>query len=324
MYLQRKSTFSFPDSYYSPHHSSGGSGASLINPSVVAMMTTKLRRPNFNFTPFAPSASSSSSDNAATSSSSRVVAAATIGGGGNATTTASTARDPPPSASSRQLADCYARLRHERILLRIHDARYDDDDDDPVPANDAAVVGDDPRRGGRGGEEDDAGPIMERCVALLEPILGVFVSNCIARDEERANKRRRSSKEEGRRRGPPDESDNDGEEESDGEEVDEVPPQLTRVARFFPHRFSPMRRALLRPPPPPPPPPVRATASASMWNWPHATASAWRGRAARGVCWPTPSTSRFARPSNRIGGLRAMPVGGFRHLHAVDKSLLEV
>ena len=108
--------------------------------------------------------------------------------------------------------------------------------------------------GGGGGEEDDAGPIMECCVVLLEPILGVFVSNCIARDEERANKRRRSSKEEGRRRGPPDESDNDGEEESDGEEVDEVPPQLTRVARFFPHRFSPMRRALLRPPPPSPPP----------------------------------------------------------------------
>ena len=86
-------------------------------------------------------------DDAATSSSSRVVATTTIGGGGNATTTASTARDPPPSASSRQLADCYARLRHERILLRIHDARYDDDDD-PVPANDAAVVGDNPRRGG--------------------------------------------------------------------------------------------------------------------------------------------------------------------------------
>jgi hypothetical protein len=108
--------------------------------------------------------------------------------------------------------------------------------------------------GGGGGEEDDAGPIMECCVVLLEPILGVFVSNCIARDEERANKRRRSSKEEGRRRGPPDKSDNDGEEESDGEEIDEVPPQLTRVARFFPHRFSPMRRALLRPPPPSPPP----------------------------------------------------------------------
>ena len=32
-----------------------------------------------------------------------------------------------------------------------------------------------------------------------------------------------------------------------------MPPQLTRVARFFPHRFSPMRRALLRPPPPSPP-----------------------------------------------------------------------
>ena len=63
----------------------------------------------------------------------------------------------------------------------------------------------------------------------------MFVSNCIARDEERANKRRRSSKEEGRRRGPPDKSDNDGEEEIDGEEVDEVgaAPADARRSIFF-------------------------------------------------------------------------------------------
>ena len=38
-------------------------------------------------------------------------------------------------------------------------------------------------------------------------------------------------------------------EKEEGDVEDEVPPQIIRVARFFPQRWVPMKRALLRPPP---------------------------------------------------------------------------
>ncbi|KAL3823446.1 hypothetical protein ACHAXA_010206 [Cyclostephanos tholiformis] len=209
------------------------------------MSTSRLRRPNFNLLPFVPTASSSSSspNNAPPPSFSRVAIAA-----GSATTTtaaAAGASAPPSSSASRQLAR-YARLCHERMLLNCDD-QVDDDAEDQA--------GDDSRRrgGGGGGDDDYAGkrrseegPSMERCIALLEPILGSFRSYCIAKDEERARRLKKNGRSEG---DGCDEICGDG--EDDGDEDDEVPPQLTRVARFFPHRFMPMRRALLRPPAPP-------------------------------------------------------------------------
>jgi hypothetical protein len=78
----------------------------------------------------------------------------------------------------------------------------------------------------------------------------LFVSSCIANDETRARKTTGEgmSSSGARRGGGRDGETNDlvGEDKEEDND-DEVLPQLTRVACFFPQRYVPMRRALLRP-----------------------------------------------------------------------------
>jgi hypothetical protein len=97
--------------------------------------------------------------------------------------------------------------------------------------------------------KDDTGNkiSMERCIAQLEPILDKFRTSCILKDNTRKKKKRC------RHQGHSSSSNADtGEEDMDAnvntdEDEDEIPPQLTRTARFFPHIFQPIKRALLRP-----------------------------------------------------------------------------
>eukprot|EP00571_Detonula_confervacea_P006187 CAMPEP_0172318786 /NCGR_PEP_ID=MMETSP1058-20130122/35789_1 /TAXON_ID=83371 /ORGANISM="Detonula confervacea, Strain CCMP 353" /LENGTH=598 /DNA_ID=CAMNT_0013033687 /DNA_START=101 /DNA_END=1897 /DNA_ORIENTATION=- len=103
-------------------------------------------------------------------------------------------------------------------------------------------------------KKDD--PSMEQCITLLEPPLKTFQSNCIKNDSKARAKKKSKKK---HRHGDGDNNGNskDGtnknnrrkDEDDEHDEEDEVPPQLLRLARFFPFRWLPMKRALLRPPP---------------------------------------------------------------------------
>jgi hypothetical protein len=84
---------------------------------------------------------------------------------------------------------------------------------------------------------------MERCIAQLEPILDKFRTSCILNDKSRKKKRRQGNIGNNTATGEVEIMNaNDNEDDED-----EIPPQLTRTARFFPHIFQPIKRALLRP-----------------------------------------------------------------------------
>lgn len=113
------------------------------------------------------------------------------------------------------------------LYCRPYDGENEDDDeaddDDGHAASTDGVA-----------ESRKDSPSVERCVTLLEPHLQHFRERC--EDRESSNKKRKASDELGQH--------------LDGETAreDEVPQQLVNLIRFFPERWLPVKKALLRPP----------------------------------------------------------------------------
>jgi hypothetical protein len=216
------------------------------------MSSSKLRRPNFNLS------GRISNDVAWTSSATRISAGAGCGTpSGSTSTTAST--------SAQSLVN-YTRLCHKRLassssIQPIHN-RHKANDDEVVDDGQDHYRATTNTEGSKIGVDENNNittinnntpPNLEHSVILLEPILEIFQTSCIQNDkakrkQQKQQRRQFSHEHEGGRTEPAMTHNNkvDNEEEDD---EDEIPPQLLRAAKFFPYRFIPMKRALLRSPP---------------------------------------------------------------------------
>ena len=154
---------------------------------------------------------------------------------------------PPPlgggAIEPQHLAD-YTRSCHQRLLLN-NDA-FDKDNDNynnDVNDDDNPSSFEEKNKSKKKNDDTRNKISMERCIAQLEPILDKFRTSCILNDKSRKKKRRQGNIGNSAATGEVEimnATDNEDDE-------DEIPPQLTRTARFFPHIFQPIKRALLRP-----------------------------------------------------------------------------
>ena len=154
------------------------------------------------------------------------------------------------SHSSRQLAS-FTRQCHKRISSSASNTlRIEDDEEDTNSGlqtiNDGAPTNTN-NTNEKIGNNDTS---MEQCIILLEPSLKIFQSTCMKNDKAKHKKSKKQSKSQ---------HNSKVHQEVDDENIlnhkeiedndDEVPPQIIRVARFFPQRWLPTKRALLRAPP---------------------------------------------------------------------------
>ena len=164
------------------------------------------------------------------------------------------------ASSSNKLANytrqCHTRLSNDALNL---DEDHDDDGDDNggrLVTSDQKITINNNGAGGKNYNNNDTNTTnMGQCIILLEPSLKVFQSTCIQNDKARKKKKKKKKRQKSKKK---EKMNNGGEmmmmndvasEKEEGDVDDEVPPQIIRVARFFPQRWVPMKRALLRPPP---------------------------------------------------------------------------
>ena len=204
------------------------------------MTPSNLRRPNFNL-----SLEEISSDVASS-------AACTARGGNPNAILSTTATE-----TAAQSLVTFTRICHKLLASSMHPVYgnlHRDDTTMSVPSSSSSSS-----TGGLGknkisgnSNNKDTTPTLEQCIILLEPILEMFQSNCIMNDEAKRKQQKRQKRQSGTVAGRAAEGTtnkwvyDDNEEEEEG---DEIPPQLLRAAKFFPYKFMPMKRALLRPPP---------------------------------------------------------------------------
>ena len=155
---------------------------------------------------------------------------------------------PVGSSSSGQLLANYTRQCHKRLTSVTRDASYclglDEATDAPEQIiNDTNSTTNNGSSSNIKNDNKINDTSMEQCIVLLEPSLKVFEASCIKNDNKSKKKKSKKQKSHKGDRGE-ENTMNDAE-----MKVDEVPPQIIRVARFFPQRWVPMKRALLRPPP---------------------------------------------------------------------------
>ena len=185
-----------------------------MNGRMLPIITSRLRRPNLNPPP-PPT------------------------GGGVSSLTSSLSAVNDTATESQCVAD-YTRICHQRLLLN-NDIMFDHDNDDNDDDNPSSFK---EKNKSKKKNDDTRNKIsMERCIAQLEPILDKFRTSCILNDKSRRKKRRQGNIVNNTATGEV-EIMNANDKEDD---EDEIPPQLTRTARFFPHIFQPIKRALLRP-----------------------------------------------------------------------------
>ena len=157
-------------------------------------------------------------------------------------------------SSSGQLLANYTRQCHKRLTSSTRDASYCLGLDEAATDAPEQIINDTEsttttNNGSSSIKNDNKinDTSMEQCIILLEPSLKVFQASCIKNDNK--GKKKKSKKQKSHTNSIMQED--GGEENTLNEQVivDEVPPQIIRVARFFPQRWVPMKRALLRPPP---------------------------------------------------------------------------
>ncbi|KAL3759711.1 hypothetical protein ACHAWU_010280 [Discostella pseudostelligera] len=237
------------------------------------MTTSKLRRPNFNL-----SLGRQSNDNDLNLASASASASAHFRSVGSGNPIGSVSSTTSTTSSTQSLAN-YTRQCHKRLAssilpthgnnevdARVSEREHHKSNTTATPTSASLPTTSEGRTGGVGTNNtnissktnNDTTPNLEQCILLLEPILNIFQTNCIMNDK--AKRKQQHS----HRNGGIGRIDNDSTatvksgvhdencEDDEGEDEDEIPPQLLRAAKFFPYRFIPMKRALLRPPPSPP------------------------------------------------------------------------
>ena len=147
------------------------------------------------------------------------------------------------SHTSRQLAN-YTRQCHKRISSASNTLCMEDDEED---TNSGLQVNNDgtPTNTNNTNKKNGNSTSMEQCIILLEPSLKIFQSTCMKNDKAKHKKSKKKQNNKQVQQEVDDENIMNNEEIDD----DEVPPQIIRVARFFPQRWLPTKRALLRAPP---------------------------------------------------------------------------
>jgi len=98
-------------------------------------------------------------------------------------------------------------------------------------------------------KNDNNSTSMEQCIILLEPSLKIFQSTCMKNDKAKHKKSKKTKSKSQHNKQVQQEVDDENNMNNEEIDDDEVPPQIIRVARFFPQRWLPTKRALLRPPP---------------------------------------------------------------------------
>ncbi len=215
----------------------------------MTMTPSNLRRPNFNLSRGGISKDVASS-------------AAYIARGGTPNAMLSTTATETTSAQS--LAT-FSRACHKLLassMHPVHGIHSDDDGQDlhrvHTSISDPSSSSSSTSTGGLGNKKisgnsnnNDTTPTLDQCIILLEPILKIFQTNCIMNDEAKKKLQKRQQRQFGTVGGHAEEGTTNTRAYHDNEEEDgdEIPPQLLRAAKFFPYRFIPMKRALLRPPP---------------------------------------------------------------------------
>jgi len=145
------------------------------------------------------------------------------------------------SHSSRQLAN-YTRQCHKRISSAGNTLCMENDEED---TNSLHNIDGAPQPQNTNKKNDNNSTSMEQCIILLEPSLKIFKSTCMKNDKAKHKKSKKKHNNKQVQQEVDDENIMNNEEIDD----DEVPPQIIRVARFFPQRWLPTKRALLRAPP---------------------------------------------------------------------------
>ena len=160
-------------------------------------------------------------------------------------TTSTNNQTAATSHSSRQLAN-YTRQCHKRISSASNTMRMEDDEED---TNSSLQHIDGAPQNTK--KNDNNSTRMEQCIILLEPSLKIFQSTCMKIDKAKHKKSKKQSKSKSQHNSKQAHQQVDDENIMNNEEIDddEVPPQIIRVARFFPQRWIPTKRALLRAPP---------------------------------------------------------------------------
>lgn len=178
-----------------------------------------------------------------------------------ASSAAGTSRDYDPNGcvstiSAQSLVNytrqCHKRLTSSMLPTPVHDENDIDGGQDHHQVNSnisvPSAASSSLMTGGIGVDNNNnnnhATPNLEQCIILLEPILKIFQTSCIINDKAKRNESGRNDEAKTNKGAH---NDIEGEEEEE-EDEDEIPPQLLRAAKFFPYRFIPMKRALLRPP----------------------------------------------------------------------------
>lgn len=216
------------------------------------MTTSKLRRPNFNLS----LRRQSNDDDLNLASASASAHFRSVGSGNPIGSVSSTTTTTSAQSLANYTRQCHKRLASSILPNHEVDARGSEQDHHQSNATSASLptTGEVDVTNINSKNNNDTTPNLEQCILLLEPILDIFQKNCVMNDKAKRKQKHRQG-------GGSMESTNAAtrksgvqEEEEEEEDEDEIPPQLLRAAKFFPYRFIPMKRALLRPPPPPSPP----------------------------------------------------------------------
>ena len=124
----------------------------------------------------------------------------------------------------------FAKQCIDDLFCRPYDGEAEDDEVDEEEDEHAVSVNDCVAE-----SRKDPRVSVEKCVTLLEPHLQHFRERC--EDRESSNRKRKAP------------GDEPGEHlDGESEREDEVPQQLVNLIRFFPERWLPVKKALLRPP----------------------------------------------------------------------------